>query len=124
VATLKALQKAGMYERLEDLGAQLEDGLRGAVRDAGVRAAVARIGSMATLFFGVDAPPRDADEAGRCDTEAFGRYFRAMIDRGVYLPPSQFEVAFVSLAHSEAEIDATVAAASEALRRSLHAPRQ
>ncbi len=66
---------------------------------------------MLTLVFGIDHAA-NADDVGGCDTERFGRYFRGMIDRGIYLPPSQFEVGFVGLSHSEAEIDATVEAAS------------
>jgi glutamate-1-semialdehyde 2,1-aminomutase len=115
IAMLDGLAKPGVYERLEHLGATLEEGLTAAIADAGVKASVTRFGSMLTLFFGVDRPG-NGDDVAACDTEAFGRFFRGMIERGVYLPPSQFEVAFVSLAHSESDIEVTVRAAREALR--------
>lgn len=116
VAMLQVLQQAQIYERLEQLGALLGDGLRQAAAAAGVQAHLARVGSMLTLFFGIQSA-RNAADVGRCDTERFGRYFRGMIEHGVYLPPSQFEVAFVSLAHSEADIETTVKAAGEVLRQ-------
>ena len=114
IATLQALSKPGTYERLEESASRLEAGLRQAIERTGVRACVNRAGSMWTLFFGVDAV-QNADDAGRCDTARFGRFFRAMIARGVSLPPAQFEAAFVSLAHSDADIDLTVKAAAESL---------
>jgi glutamate-1-semialdehyde 2,1-aminomutase len=114
LATLELLDKAGTYERLDALGAQLEDGLRAALRRHGRRGCVQRAGSMWTLFFGVDAVA-DAEQARATDTAAFARFFTAMLERGVYLPPSQFEAAFISLAHSEGDIDTTIAAADQAL---------
>jgi glutamate-1-semialdehyde 2,1-aminomutase len=114
LATLDLLDRPGTYETLEQRGAQLAAGLDAALRRRGVRACVNRAGSMWTLFFGVDAV-HDADDARRADTAAFGRFFSAMLARGIYLPPSQFEAAFISLAHSEADIDATIAAAEAAL---------
>jgi len=92
----------------------LAAGLDDALRRRRVRGCVNRAGSMWTLFFGVDAV-HDADQARGADTAAFGRFFSAMLARGIYLPPSQFEAAFISLAHSEADIDATIAAAEAAL---------
>jgi glutamate-1-semialdehyde 2,1-aminomutase len=112
VAMLHALRESHVYPRLEELGTHLEVGLRSALERTGVAAHLARVGSMFTLFFGIDRAA-NADDVGGCDTERFGRYFRGMIERGVYLPPSQFEVGFVGLSHSEAEIDATVEAAAE-----------
>ncbi len=114
LATLDLLDRPGIYDRLEQRGAQLAAGLEAALRRRGVRGCVNRAGSMWTLFFGVDAV-HDADQARRADTAAFGRFFAAMLERGVYLPASQFEAAFISLAHSEADIDATIAAAEAAL---------
>jgi glutamate-1-semialdehyde 2,1-aminomutase len=114
LATLDLIEVAGTYDRLEAAGAALEDGLRAALRRHGVRGCVSRAGSMWTLFFGVDAV-RDADAARRSDTAAFGRFFSAMLERGVYLPPSQFEAAFISLAHSDGDIALTVEAADAAL---------
>ncbi len=110
--TLELLSKAGTYERLEELGARLEKGLREALAQKAVPTCVNRIGSMWTVFFGARTV-RDAETARRCDTELFARWFRGMLQRGVYLPPSQFEAAFLSLAHSEEDIDATVHAARE-----------
>ena len=114
LATLALLDQPGVYERLETLGAQLEAGLTAALRRHGCRGCVQRAGSMWTLFFGVDAVA-DAEQARAADTAAFGRFFTAMLERSVYLPPSQFEAAFISLAHSEGDIDTTITAADQAL---------
>ncbi len=113
IATLDALD-AGAYERLDALGARLEAGLRRAIGAAGAHASVARVGSALTLFFR-DSPPRDYAEARQSDTAAFARFHRAMLPRGVYLPPSQFEAWFLSLAHDDALVDRTVEAAAAAL---------
>jgi glutamate-1-semialdehyde 2,1-aminomutase len=103
------------YERLESLGARLESGLRAALEELRVPAQLHRIGSMWTLFF-CETPVTDYASAKNSDTQKFGRFFHAMLERGVYLPPSQFEAAFISLAHSENHIDNTVEAAREALQ--------
>jgi glutamate-1-semialdehyde 2,1-aminomutase len=112
--TLALLSKPGTYERLEGLAARLEQGLRAAFAAFPYPCCLNRVGSMWTQFFGT-ATVRDAESARGCDTALFGRWFRGMLERGIYLPPSQFEAAFVSLAHSEDEIDATVLAAREVL---------
>ncbi|HLU68165.1 MAG TPA: glutamate-1-semialdehyde 2,1-aminomutase [Kofleriaceae bacterium] len=112
--TLEVLRRPGSYARLEELGARLEAGLAEAAAAAGVPATVNRVGSMLTLFF-CAGPVRSYEEARASDTERFSRFFRAMRERGVFLPPSQFEAMFVSLAHSEGEIDDVVAAARESL---------
>jgi glutamate-1-semialdehyde 2,1-aminomutase len=117
LVTLDHLDRPGTYEQLEQRGAQLESGLRAALAKSGRTGCVSRRGSMWTLFFGVDAV-RNADDARRSDTAAFGRFFTTMLERGVYLPPSQFEAAFISLAHSEDDIERTVQAANEALEAS------
>jgi len=114
-ALLDLLAKPGTYEALEASSARLEEGLRRAARDAGVAVTVNRAGSMVTVFF-CASPVTDLASAKASDTKRFGRFFHAMLERGVYLPPAQFEAAFVSLAHGEAEIEATVAAAAEAFR--------
>jgi glutamate-1-semialdehyde 2,1-aminomutase len=103
------------YARLEETSAALQAGLERAIADAGATAVVQRVGSLLTVFFGVDRVRSFAD-ARRCDTEAFARFFRGMVERGVNLPPSQFEAWFVSLAHDADDVAATVAAAREALR--------
>jgi glutamate-1-semialdehyde 2,1-aminomutase len=115
LATLKGLRDTpGAYERLEELGALAEDALVRAARDAGIPACVNRVGSMLTLFIG--APPvKGLDDALRANSERFARYFRAMLAEGVYLPPSQFEALFISLAHGEADIDELGRAAARAL---------
>jgi glutamate-1-semialdehyde 2,1-aminomutase len=114
LTTLDLLDKPGTYDKLEALGARLEEGLWAALRRHGRRGCVSRRGSMWTLFFGAEQV-RDADEARACDTAAFARFFSAMLERGVYLPPSQYEAAFISLAHNEDDIDRTVQAADQAL---------
>jgi len=117
IATLDLLAEPNAYETLEARSARLEKGLAEAVREARIPARVQRVGSMLTLFFTAGAV---ADYAGAraCDTEAFGRFFRGMLGRGVYLPPSQFEAWFVSLAHTDEDIRRTV----EAARGALSAP--
>jgi glutamate-1-semialdehyde 2,1-aminomutase len=112
-ALLDLLAQPGTYEALEARSARLEEGLRRAARDAGATVTVNRVGSMITVFF-CAGPVTDYTSAKASDTKRFGRFFHAMLERGVYLPPAQFEAAFVSLAHGETEIDATVAAAGEA----------
>ena len=89
--------------------------MQSAATDVGVPHQLQRVGNMWTLFFTPD-PVVDYDSAKNSDTARFGRFFWAMMDRGVYLPCSQFEAAFVSAAHTEAHIDQTIAAAREALR--------
>jgi len=113
-ATLLTLRDDPPYERLETLSARLEVGLRNAAIAAGVAHQFARVGSMMTLFF-ADEPISDWTTASRCDTKRFAKYFWGMLDRGIYLPCSQYEALFVSAAHSEADVDATIEAAREAL---------
>jgi glutamate-1-semialdehyde 2,1-aminomutase len=118
LATLKGLRDTrGAYERLEALGALAEEALVEAAREAEVEACVNRVGSMLTLFLDVQSVS-GLDDALRASTERFGRYFRGMLSDGVYLPPSQFESLFVSLAHGEADIDLLRRAAARALAAS------
>jgi glutamate-1-semialdehyde 2,1-aminomutase len=114
-ATLDRLERS-VYATLEARSARLEEGLREAAREAEVAVTVNRVGSMITVFFG-EGPVVDFASAKASDTRRFGRFFHAMLERGVYLPPAQFEAAFVSLAHGDAEIDLTVRAAAEAFRQ-------
>jgi glutamate-1-semialdehyde 2,1-aminomutase len=116
-AMLDLLARPGAYDTLEAASARLEDGLRRAARDTGTTATINRVGSMLTVFF-CAGPVTDYASAKASDARRFARFFQAMLKRGVYLPPAQFEAAFVSLAHGEAEIDATVAAAAGAFRES------
>jgi len=99
-SVLKRLRDPSVYDELERLGARLEEGLA-------PFGAVQRVGAMATLFCH-DAPVRDYEDALRADTASFAALFRHLLDAGVYLPPSQFEALFVSTAHTDAEVDATV----------------
>ncbi|MEE8104397.1 MAG: glutamate-1-semialdehyde 2,1-aminomutase [Planctomycetota bacterium] len=108
LATLHDLD-ASHYERLESLGARLEAGLK----DAPFPVTVQRVGSMMTVFF-TDATVRDLEGAMACDMDRFAQWHHAMLERGVYLPPSQYEAFFISLVHTEAEIDAVIAAHADA----------
>jgi glutamate-1-semialdehyde 2,1-aminomutase len=114
IATLKTLRDANPYPVLERRSRRLATGLQEAADAAGVPAKVAACRSMMTLFF-TDEPVTDWTVAARCDTKRFARYFWGLIERGVYMPCSQYEALFVSAAHTEADIEATIAAAREAL---------
>jgi glutamate-1-semialdehyde 2,1-aminomutase len=118
LATLRHLQehKGEIYPRLEKLGAELVDGVATAAKEAGVTLCCNRVGSMFTWFF-TAGPVTNWDSAAKCDSEAFGRFFRAMLEDGVYLPPSQFEAAFVSAAHSEEDVQRTIGVAKQAFAR-------
>jgi glutamate-1-semialdehyde 2,1-aminomutase len=115
LACLKALARPGCYEQLESIARSLTDGLMAEARAAGVPVTLNRVGSMWTLFF-TPEPVYDYASAKRADVKRFGRFFHAMLDRGVYLPPSQFEAAFASLAMGEREVEHTLAAARQAFR--------
>ena len=115
LATLRALTDPGVYPRLEALGARLEAGLQTAAREAGVPLVVNRVGSMLTPFF-TDRPVTDYASAKRSDTVRYAKFFHGMLSRGVFLAASQFEAAFISLAHSEADIDSAGRAAGEVFR--------
>ncbi len=115
LATLAELRRPDVYEALERTGAALEEGLRDAAARAGVPARVQRVGAMWTVFFGV-AEVTDWDTASKADTRAFARWHQAMLRRGVYLPPSQWEAAFHSITHDDEVVEATLAAAREAFR--------
>jgi glutamate-1-semialdehyde 2,1-aminomutase len=117
IVTLRALGDDASYRRLDAMGARLAEGLRAAARAAETPVNVVQLGSMITVFF-ADAPPHDYASAKGADTERFGRFFRAMLDAGVYLPPSQFEAMFISLAHTEQDIERTIDAAKTAFAQS------
>jgi glutamate-1-semialdehyde 2,1-aminomutase len=114
IAVLTELRDRPPYERLERLAGMLATGLQQAAADAGVPHTLARVGSMMTLFFGGERAV-DWPTAAKCDTKTFARYFWNLIDRGVYMPCSQFEALFVSAAHAEADILATIEAARQSL---------
>jgi glutamate-1-semialdehyde 2,1-aminomutase len=113
-AALDALQRPGTYERLDALGVRLQVGFSRASQAGGQMLTFNRVGSMFTPFF-CRGPVADYASAKTSDTAAFGRFFHALLRRGVYLPPAQFEAGFISLAHSESDIDETVRAVAEAL---------
>jgi len=123
LATLTELQVPGAYSRLESLSRRLAEGLQKVFAQAEVPCTINRVGSMLTGFFspapaaehGGPRPVQTLAQVERCDVARYNRYFHAMLERGVYLAPSQFEAGFVSLAHTDGDIDRTVAAASEAL---------
>ncbi len=112
--TLKILARPGTYDRLEAASARLGAGMAEALGASGLVGCINRAGSLVTAFLGVEAV-RDATDARRADPAMFAQFFHAMLERGIYLPPAQFEAMFVSLAHSDADIDRTIAATRESL---------
>lgn len=115
IATLDALCETPPYDYLEQLSAQLADGVLAAAKAAGVPLCVNRVGSMLTFFFQA-GPVTNWDSASRSDTARFARFFQAMLRRGVYLPCSQYEAMFLSAAHTDADIRHTITAAGEAMK--------
>jgi glutamate-1-semialdehyde 2,1-aminomutase len=115
IATLRELKANPPYERLDRLGADLETGIKRAAQAAGLPFQFNRIGSMWTLFF-TSTPVRDFESAKTADTKRFARFFWEMMDRGFYLPCSQFEAAFLSVPMTSDHIAQTIAATGEALR--------
>jgi len=114
LATLRALEDPAAYDRLERLGALFQRGITEAAAAAGIPVTVNRVGSMLTAFFS-DGPVTDYASARRADTARYARFFHGMLERGVYLAPSQFEAAFVSLAHSEQDLETAAQACREAM---------
>jgi len=115
IATLKCLREPGFYENLEAKSAALAKGLKDAAREAGIPVVTNRVGSMLGLFF-TDQPVSNFAEAQHSDVDRFARYYREMLERGIYLAPSQYEAAFVSGAHSDGDIETTVQAARDVFR--------
>jgi glutamate-1-semialdehyde 2,1-aminomutase len=115
IAALRELNKPGTYEKLESAGAALEEGMRDAARAANIPVQFNRVGSMFCGYF-TDQPVHNLADAMRSDRERFARYFHGMLERGVYLAPSQFEAGFISLAHTEEHIRHTITSASEVFR--------
>ena len=114
IETLSLLREPGVYERLESLGGRLEAGLKQLAARTEERLFVSRAGSILTLFFTM-GPVTDYTSAAISDRDRFASYFHKMLDQGIYLPPSQFEAMFVSLAHGDEDIDRTIEAAAAAL---------
>jgi glutamate-1-semialdehyde 2,1-aminomutase len=112
IETLKILSRDGIYEKLENISALLERGLRNAAKTAGLKTRFYRAGTMFCTYF-TDTNVVDYETAKTSDTSKFSRFFSAMLQRGVYIAPSQFEAGFISLAHTERDIEKTVRAAYE-----------
>ncbi len=115
IATLNILKQPGFYKVLEEKSRAVADGIAKAAMNAGYPIYSTRVGSMFCAFFSKNNV-YDWPTASQCDTKAFAKYFLAMLDEGVYLAPSQFETAFVSAAHSEADIEKTIAAAAKCFK--------
>lgn len=119
IETLRLLEQPGVYEQLERLSAKLANGLRAAALEAGIPVQGTRVGSVMTQFF-TSTPVRDYATAKTSATSSYQAFFWGMLERGIYLAPSQFEAAFVSLAHTDADIDQTIAAAEAVLTEMAH----
>jgi glutamate-1-semialdehyde 2,1-aminomutase len=115
LAQLRELESPGVRTRLEELGGRLENGVRHAIAASGCACSFHRAGSMFCLFF-TPGPVHDLDDARKSDTRAFASFFHACLDGGVYWPPSQFETAFLSTAHTVEDIEHTVSTVAAALR--------
>lgn len=115
IATLNILKQPGQYDKLEAASAKLQAGLTDAASAASCPIKMNRVGSMLTVFF-TDKPVTNYDDATACDTDRFAKFFKAMLDEGIVLPPSQFETWFVGLAHDEQAIEKTIAAARKAFQ--------
>lgn len=115
IATLNILKQNDFYEELEKKSARLAEGIAHAAKEAGYPLYSTRVGSMFCAFF-TNGKVTDWPSAAACDTKAFATYFKAMLDEGIYLAPSQFETAFVSIAHSDEDIDKTIAAAAKSFK--------
>ncbi|HST52469.1 MAG TPA: glutamate-1-semialdehyde 2,1-aminomutase [Pyrinomonadaceae bacterium] len=115
LATLRRLRDRAVYERLEEAGRRLTEGLSEAAREAGVETATNRVGSMFTTFF-TDSPVEDWPTAAKSDRERYGKFFHSMLEEGVYLAPSQFEAAFIGVAHTDDLLERTIEAARRAFR--------
>jgi glutamate-1-semialdehyde 2,1-aminomutase len=113
LAQLRELERSDAWQRLEELGAQLENGVR--VEAAAAGCTIQRAGSMFSLFF-TEGPVRNLEEATKSDTAKFGNFFHYCLDHGVYFPPSQFETGFISTAHTGEDIARTVGVVAQALR--------
>jgi glutamate-1-semialdehyde 2,1-aminomutase len=114
IKTLEHLQKSGVYEQLHEKTKRLSDGLLNAAQEAGHTVCGGSLSAMFGLFF-CGGPVHNYDDAKQSDSEKFGRFHRGMLERGIYLAPSQFEAGFTSLAHSDEDIDRTIAVAREVL---------
>ncbi|MCG6157025.1 glutamate-1-semialdehyde 2,1-aminomutase [Rubinisphaera margarita] len=115
LTTLQLLKELDPYPRLDEAGAKLEAGLKAAAEAAGIPHQLARVGSMMTLFFN-DQPVKNYSISSQNDTKRFARFFHGLLDRGIYFPCSQYEALFISAAHTDEDLDATIDAATEVLK--------
>ncbi|TVQ16628.1 MAG: glutamate-1-semialdehyde-2,1-aminomutase [Bacteroidetes bacterium] len=117
LATLKIIDETpGFHDNLEAKSAKLEAGLRENLKQTGHKGVINRVGSMITLFFTEREQVKSFDDASTSDTEKFGKYFRAMLEQGIYLPPSQYEAAFIPASITDEEIEKTIEASLQALK--------
>jgi len=114
IATMKVLGRPGVYEELEEKGSLLAGGLQRAADEAGIPAFGTQVGALTCLFF-TRGPVTDWKTAALSDTERYAKYFRKMLERGMWLAPSQFECCFASLAMTRAEIESAIMAAEEVM---------
>ena len=115
IATLKQLRAKQIYKKLEERSAQLAEGIGKEAKQAGIPLVQHRVGSMMTSFF-TSGPVVDWNSAKRSDTKQYGQFFHRMLEQGVYLAPSQFEAAFLSTAHTPADIERTIKAVRVAFK--------
>jgi len=116
IAVLESLLDGNVYNKIEELGQGLSDGILNAARLSGVSVQLRNIGSMSCCYF-TESPVRNMDDAMKCDREKFAKYFHGMLESGVYLAPSQFEAGFISAAHDEESIEKTVSAALKVMKQ-------
>jgi glutamate-1-semialdehyde 2,1-aminomutase len=116
IETIKVLSQPDIYSQLEAKSSSLEAGIATAVADTGISLYISRVASLITAFF-TDEPVVDYESATRADTTLFGKFFHELLSEGIYWPPSQFEAAFVSLAHSDKDIQSTIQAIDKALHQ-------
>lgn len=116
IETIKALSQPGIYRQLEAKAASLEEGIVKAASNAGISLHVSRVASLLTAFF-TSQPVVDYESAAQADTTLFGRFFQQLLSEGIYWPPSQFEAVFVSLAHSDEDIQITTGVINKAVNR-------
>jgi glutamate-1-semialdehyde 2,1-aminomutase len=116
LAQLRELERSGGYGRLEEMGRQMEEGMRGVLNELSRPLTFHRIGSMFCLYF-TAGPVWNLADAGKSDLEAFRRFFHSCLQDGVYFAPSQFEAGFLSLMHTDADLERTLEVVSKNLRR-------
>jgi glutamate-1-semialdehyde 2,1-aminomutase len=117
LATLKKLKEPGNYKRLRVLSMTMVEGIKEIIKKVGIRASVNSVDSMFTLFF-TETAPVDYNSVLKSDTKKYSKFFENLLRAGIMFPPSQFEAVFLSLAHTERDVDRTLEAVYKALKRS------